>query len=188
MALTSTIVQFQIDLSDMDRNYFDTLSVRMAQHPSETTDFLLCRLFAYCLNHDEGMFFSQGLCVPSEPAVGQKTHDGRLLQWIEVGVPSVERLKKALHSSERVKLYTYKTIAPLSHALRKEPRLRDWNIEVVEFKQNFLEELADRLERKNHWQIMRTESTLFVTTPDGNCAEYSLNPFPLSSSQLENSQ
>ena len=42
MALSSTIFVVDIDLSDVDRNVYETLSLRVARHPSD--EFLVARL------------------------------------------------------------------------------------------------------------------------------------------------
>jgi len=48
VALAATIYTFDIELSDVDRNVYETLSVRVARHPSEAEDYLLARVLAYC--------------------------------------------------------------------------------------------------------------------------------------------
>ena len=41
MALTATIFNFDIDLADNDRGAYETLSLRVAQHPSESDEYLI---------------------------------------------------------------------------------------------------------------------------------------------------
>jgi uncharacterized protein YaeQ len=47
MALSSTVFVFDIDLSDADRQVYETLSLRVARHPSESDEFLNARVLAY---------------------------------------------------------------------------------------------------------------------------------------------
>ena len=61
MAETATVYQFTIDLADMDRGVYETLGLRVARHPSETAEFMLMRVLAYCLEHTEGIAFSTGV-------------------------------------------------------------------------------------------------------------------------------
>jgi uncharacterized protein YaeQ len=69
MALASTLYRFRIDLSDVDRGVYETLDFRIAQHPSETTTYLLTRVLAYALNTQPGLEFSSGgLSDPDAPA------------------------------------------------------------------------------------------------------------------------
>ena len=41
MALTATVHNFDIQLSDVDRGVYESLSLRVARHPSETEEYLL---------------------------------------------------------------------------------------------------------------------------------------------------
>jgi uncharacterized protein YaeQ len=47
----------------------ETLELRVAQHPSESPEFLIARVLAYCLECAEGIAFSKGLSDPDEPAI-----------------------------------------------------------------------------------------------------------------------
>lgn len=42
-----------------------------------------------------------------EPDLWLKSPDGRILEWIEVGQPAPDRLKKASSQTESVKLFSY---------------------------------------------------------------------------------
>ena len=64
LALPSTIYNFEIDLSDVDRGIYESLAVKVARHPSETEDYLVARVLAYCLELAEGLTFSRGLAEP----------------------------------------------------------------------------------------------------------------------------
>jgi len=69
MAQTATIYNLDIDLSDVDRGVYETLSVRVARHPSETIEYMLMRVFAYCLEYGEGVMLTEGVAAGDEPAV-----------------------------------------------------------------------------------------------------------------------
>jgi uncharacterized protein YaeQ len=108
MAIGSTIYSFEITLSDIARNVYQTLSLRLARHSSETLEFLLCRVFAFCLEYTEGLEFSKGLDDPELPALWARDLTGRLTHWIEIGNPSAEKLHKASKNVDRVAIYTHK--------------------------------------------------------------------------------
>ena len=95
MALSSTVYNFDVTLSDVDRGVYETLAIRAACHPSETIEYLLTRVLAYCLEYTEGITFSKGLAEPDEPAVLVRDLTGRITGWIEVGAPDADRLHKA---------------------------------------------------------------------------------------------
>src|SRR5258708_36857424 len=96
MALSAAIHHFQLTLSDVDRNVYETLDLRVARHPSESARYLTTRTLAYCLSYDEGIAFSKGgLSSAEEPPIAVWDPTGILLAWIDVGFPSAERLHKA---------------------------------------------------------------------------------------------
>ena len=108
MALTATIYNFDIQLSDVDRGVYETLSLRVACHPSETEEYLVTRVLAYCLEYAEGIAFGKGLSEPNEPAITIRGMSGALSSWIEVGSPDAERLHRASKASPRVVVYTHR--------------------------------------------------------------------------------
>jgi uncharacterized protein YaeQ len=60
MALKPTIFKLQISLSDLNRNYYDTLNLTLAQHPSETVERMMARVLAFCINAQERLVFTKG--------------------------------------------------------------------------------------------------------------------------------
>jgi uncharacterized protein YaeQ len=90
------MLRFEIELSDVDAGVYDTLSFRLAQHPSETDTYMLSRVIARCLHVGDGAEFSKaGLCDGDEPALVGRDLTGQLTLWLEVGNPAPERLHKA---------------------------------------------------------------------------------------------
>ena len=74
MALPSTIQRFRIDLSDVDRNVYETIELRTAQHPSETDLYLVTRIVACCLHHEDGATMSRLDCaIRTSPCAGQRS-------------------------------------------------------------------------------------------------------------------
>src|SRR6185503_17046000 len=108
MALSSTVFVFDIDLADADRQVYETLSLRVARHPSESDEFLVARVLAYCLEYREGIEFSRGLCDADEPPIAVRDLTGRYVSWIDVGTPSAERLHRAAKAAARVAVYIHK--------------------------------------------------------------------------------
>ena len=60
MALKPTIYKFKIALADLNRQYYDTLNLTVAQHPSETLERMMARMLAFCLNAQESLAFTKG--------------------------------------------------------------------------------------------------------------------------------
>jgi len=108
MALTATIYNFDVELSDTDRHVYETLALRVARHPSESEEYLIARVIAYLLEFAEGIEFSRGISTPDEPAIAVRDLTGAIKTWIDVGTPDAARLHKAAKLAARVAVYTHK--------------------------------------------------------------------------------
>jgi uncharacterized protein YaeQ len=179
MALTSTIYVFDIRLSDGDRRVYETLSLRVARHPSETAEYLLTRVLAYCLEYTEGIAFSSGgLSDPEEPTLAVRDLTGALQTWIEIGAPDAARLHKASKSAARVAVYSHKDVAAWMGNLAGERIHRAGSIEVYAVDRAWLGALAAKLERRMAFDLAIAEGTLYVTlggeTLSGNLERYGI--------------
>jgi uncharacterized protein YaeQ len=163
MALGATVYHLQIDLSDVDRNVYTALDLRVARHPSETMRYLLTRVLAYCLCHEEGIAFSRGLSSTEEPAVWVKDLQGTLRLWIEVGSPSPERLHKASKGAPRVVVFTQHDPALLQRAARGATIHRAEQIEILALPPAFLDALDAATDRNSRWTVVHTGGELYVT-------------------------
>lgn len=163
MALTATMYRFDIDLSDVDRGVYERLELRAARHPSETMRYLLTRVLAYCLSHQEGIAFTRGLAEADEPALWVKDLQGSTRVWIEVGAPSAERLHKASKAVPRVMVFTHHAVDLLQNAVRGANVHRVEEIEVYAVDPGFLDALEPLIERKNAWTLARNDGELYVT-------------------------
>jgi uncharacterized protein YaeQ len=72
---------FTVRIADADRNVYESLTLRVAQHPSEAAEYLVTRVLAYCLEYAEGITFSKGLSDPEEPTIGIRDLTGVLQSW-----------------------------------------------------------------------------------------------------------
>jgi uncharacterized protein YaeQ len=95
VALTAMMYTFDVQLMDVDRGVYETLDLRVAQHPSETDEYMVTRVLAYCLEYTEGIGFSKGIADPDEPAITVRDLTGAVRVWIDIGAPDAVRLHKA---------------------------------------------------------------------------------------------
>lgn len=107
MAPKSTVHKVELQVSDMDRHYYGSHSLVLAQHPSETDERVMLRLLAFALFADERLEFGRGLSTDDEPDLWRKDRTGDIEQWIELGVPDESRLRKASGRAREVVLLTY---------------------------------------------------------------------------------
>lgn len=96
MAQTDPIYVLTIDLNDVDRGVYERLELRVARHPSETAEFMLIRVFAYCLEYEAGIAFGNDISSGDEPAVLVRYPTGRLTGWFEVGMPDASRVHRSM--------------------------------------------------------------------------------------------
>lgn len=166
MALTATIYNFEVQLSDTDRNVYETLALRLARQPSETAEYLLTRALAYCLEYAEGIAFSRGLAEPDEPALSIRDLTGALRVWIDIGTPEPARVHKASKAADRVAIYTHKDPAILVQKLAGERIHRAEEVEIWAVDRELLAALAERLDRRLALDLAVTDRHLFVTLGD----------------------
>ncbi len=163
MALSATIYVFTVRLADADRNVHETLELRMARHPSETEEFLLTRLLAYCLEYAQGIAFSKGLSDTDEPAVCIRDLTGTLLAWIDIGAPEAARLHKASKAARRVAVYAHRDVQPWLDRLAGERIHRAADIAINVVDRELLEALVKRLERRMDFDLSVSDRTLYVS-------------------------
>ena len=163
MALTATIYNFDVELANVDRGIYETLAIRVAQQPSETEEYLLTRVFAYCLEYAEGIAFSRGLAEPDEPPLSVRDLTGALQLWVEFGAPDAARLHKASKASPRVAVYTHRDPQHLLRQIAGERIHRAEAIELYAVDRALLASLASRLERRMTFQLSLTEGHLYLT-------------------------
>lgn len=163
MAQGATIYVFDITLNDADRNVYETLSFRIARHPSETEEFLLTRVLAYCLEYREGIQFSKGLSEPDVPALAIRDLTGALQAWIDIGAPEAERLHKAMKGSPRVAVYVHRDVAGLMERLAAATVHRVEQLEIYAVDRELLGALAKRLGRRMSFDLAVADRNLYVT-------------------------
>ena len=107
MALKSTIFKIDLQVADLDRNYFQTHALTIARHPSETDERMMMRVMAFALHADEALVFGKGLSAEDEPDLWQKDLTGAIEYWIEVGLPDERKIRRACGRSNHVLALTY---------------------------------------------------------------------------------
>ncbi|HEY9226351.1 MAG TPA: YaeQ family protein [Gemmatimonadaceae bacterium] len=164
MALSATVYNFDIQLSDVDRGVYETLALKAAKQPSETEEYLVTRVLAFCLEYMEGIEFTKGLAEPDTPAIVARDLTGALRLWVEIGSPDAERLHKASKASPRVVVYTYKDPAQLLRQLEGQRIHKSESIEIHAIDRALVDALVARLDRRTTFDLAVTERHLYVTT------------------------
>lgn len=165
MARQSVPCKVQLNLTDTDRGIYEDLRLTVAQHPSETSQRMAARILAYAFWYHERLAFGRGLSEVDEPSLWQKSLDGRIEHWIEVGQPDAERITRCSRRAERLSLLAYGNtrvwagkVLPAIAALK--------NVHVAVLPQAPLDALASDLPRAFDWSVMISDNVLYVSDAD----------------------
>ena len=168
MALKPTIHKFSISLSDLERDYYASLNLTVAQHPSESAERMMVRVLAYCLNAQERLTFTKGLSETEEPDLWVKSLDDQIELWIDVGEPGLDRLKKATRASQQTKVYSFNSKSPTwwQQLQLKRSKLP---VAVYAFDWPSITQLAGLLERTMVLSVTVTGESAYIATAQGEC-------------------
>ena len=168
MALTATIYNFDIDLADSDRNVYETIALRVAQHPSESDEYLIGRVLAYLLEYAEGIDFSRGVSEPEEPMISIRDLTGKIQSWIDIGTPDGARLHKASKATNRVVVYCHKDPAQWLKQLADAKIHRAGTLELYSIDRALIAELVTRMDRRMSFAVSISSRELFVSIGSDN--------------------
>jgi len=155
MALKATIHKAEVTISDMDRGYYHTHQLTVAQHPSETLERLMLRLVVFVLHANEQLVFTRGLSADDEPELWQKNYIGDIDLWIELGEPNERRLRQACGRASQVWLYSYGRGSDIWWQTIQNKISRLKNLRVLRIAPTILAELA-----KFHTRNMQLQATI----------------------------
>lgn len=170
MAEKPTIHKLNLTLSNMDSNVYGDYNLTIALHPSETIERMMVRILAFCYRAAENLTFTRGLSATEEPELWLKHDNGTILEWIEVGQPSPDRLKKGASQSTSVKVFSYgrgldvwwKTNAAAIKALPK--------VDIHYFDASELQALCGLADKTMSLTVTITEKIAYVANATDNVA------------------
>jgi uncharacterized protein YaeQ len=167
MGLGATLYTVDIDLADADRGVYESLALRVARHPSESDEYLIARVLAYCLEYTEGIEFSKGgLSAPDEPPIAVRDLTGVMSAWIDIGSPDAARLHRAAKLAPRVAVYMHKDPAQYLRSLAGARIHRGDSLELLAFDRTLIAGLVGRLDRRMAFTLSVADRELFVSIGD----------------------
>ena len=141
MALSSTIFKVQLDLSDLNRNHYQSYKLTLARHPSENDQRMMLRLIAFALFADEQLAFTKGISTTEEPDLWIKNYSGEIELWIDLGLPDEKRIRQAHSLAKNVVIFAYgdKSLITwrqqLDASIKRFPSLKIFHINDDDLKQ-----------------------------------------------------
>jgi len=145
MAVNSTINKVSVNITDMDRHYYQSHELTVAQHPSENDFRFMIRLIAFMLNASEQLSFTKGMNSDDEAELWQKSLTDEIELWIDFGQLDEKRIRKACGRAKRVIIYTYhEGKAKVWWQQNKEKLQRFNNLSVIHINANSIDAMKKR--------------------------------------------
>ncbi|WP_434212017.1 YaeQ family protein [[Pseudomonas] boreopolis] len=169
MALTATIRKAELQISDLDRGYYATHNLTLAQHPSETDERLMVRLLAFALFARERLEFGKGLSTDDEPDLWQRDYTGEIALWIDLGQPDESRVRKACNRAAEVAVVNYGGNAAEMWWKKYGPVLaRFANLQVIDIDAGSVEALGGRIQRGMRLNVLIQDGEVQLIGEDGD--------------------
>ena len=171
MAIKATIFKAELQISDMDRNYYNSHSLTVAKHPSETNERLMVRILAFAMNAHENLQFTKGLSTDDEPDLWQRNLTEDIELWIDLGQLEEKRIRKACNRAAKVCLYTYQTKSATVWWQQIENKLNRFNnLQVIHFPDDISKELEKFCNRNMQLQCTIQDGDILLS--DDNNSVY----------------
>lgn len=163
MALKATVYKAELQIADLERNYFGNHPLTLARHPSETEGRLMLRLVLFARHAHSDLTFSKGLSTEDEPDLWLKDLSGEIETWIELGQPDIKRVRKACGRARQVFIYCHGGhSAQLWWEKQQAELARFQNLHVIYLPPAPCEALADMAQRNVILQCTLQDGQLWV--------------------------
>jgi len=167
MALKSSIFKATLNISDMDRHYYQEHKLTIARHPSETDERMMLRIAVFALHATENLSFTKGLSTDDEPDLWQKNLSEEIEQWIELGQPDEKRMRQASGKSKRVCIYCYATkSAEVWWQKAKDKFSRFDNLDVYHISESVVAQLSKLADKNMLLQATIQDGVLWLSDND----------------------
>lgn len=155
MALTATVRRVALNISDIDRGYYNEHQLTYAQHPSETDERLMVRIAAFALLADERLLAGAGLSNEDEPDLWKHDYSGQIDTWLDLGQPDPARVRKACNRAAHVVVVNYgDQSAQVWWDKNHNALSRHDNLTVVGFDGATVEALGQRIARSMRFDVL----------------------------------
>lgn len=169
MAIKPTIYKLRIAISDLNRNYYDSVNLTVALHPSETMERMMARIVAYCLNAQEHLMFTRGLSEVEEPDIWVKTLDDQITLWVDVGEPAPDRIKKSSRLAPKVKVYSFNSKSDMWWGKSSDKVRQFKNVQCYQFDWPQIQTLATLVKRTMDWSLSISGDTVYIVADNQEC-------------------
>lgn len=166
MSKGAQLYNFRVDLSDIDNGHYELVTYKSVLHPSEKLQRMVIRSILFAVFSYRGVNFTKGVCVADEPDLWAKTVDDKVDLWIEVGLPSNDRLHKVCRDSNEVLLFLYGKSYNKYKSQKKIGNIHDHNMQIFTIDDQFADSVAAMALKNNHWSIIVHDALITVINGD----------------------
>ena len=168
MALKATISKAELIIADMNRHYYHSHHLTLAQHPSETDERMMMRLVAFALHAHQDLAFTKGLSTDDEPDIWQKDLIDHILLWIDLGQIEEKRIKKACGKADKVVVYTFQPRSAKPWWQKIESSLKRFdNLSVIEIENVSATAIEALVQRNMQLQCNVQDNTIYLSSAAG---------------------
>lgn len=167
MADKTSILKVRFDLSHIEQHRYEQVCFTLCRGQNESDEHLIMRMLAYAMMSEQRLSFGSGVDGASigmgvSPDVMVKDYDDHYVYWIDVGCPSVERIKKASHLADKVIVMTVDNGEWLAE--HQGPLLALSNVKLIVLEQRWLKEIATQLCRSINWSLVIDDAKIGIST------------------------
>jgi len=164
MAIKSTIFKAELQITDLDRNYYHDHALTIARHPSENDTRMMLRILAFALNAHERLSFTKGLSSENEPDLWQRSLSDEIELWIDLGLPDEKRIRRACGRANQVIIYTYNRTGTDAWWHKIQGKLQRFsNLRICTIDDTTLTALAGFSQRSMQLQFTITDGTTLLS-------------------------
>lgn len=167
MALKATVFKADVQIADMDRNYYQSHALTVARHASETDERMMVRVLAFAMYASDALTFGKGIAADDEPALWEKDLTGTIERWIEVGQPDEREIRKASGRAKQVIILNYGRSAEPWWEQNRDKLQRIGNLTVLRLPAATTQALAALANRNMQLQCSIQERLVWVTAATG---------------------
>lgn len=168
MALKATIYKADLQIADMNRHYYETHSLTIARHPSETEERVIARVLMFALYATKSMSFTKGLFEVDEPDVWDKDLTDAIQLWVDVGQPDEIRIKKASNRSKNVVVLSYNSSTDVWWKALESKVSRLDNVTVLQLLPETSAALTALVTRSMRMSFTIQDDEILVSTDEGS--------------------
>ena len=164
MAIKSTVFKVDLQITDIDRDYYKNHFLTIARHPSETNERMMMRIIAFALNASDDLAFTKGISSDDEPDIWKKNLTNDIILWIDLGQPDEKRIRQACGKAKSVIIYTYNQRSATIWWTQIQDKLQRFkNLSVVSLLITNQDELEGMIERTIELQCMIQDGQVWLS-------------------------